>query len=49
MKQCLYHGSTTIVEHTLAKLVYHGPNLQMCILNQSVADACLHYLSNEKL
>lgn len=37
------------VEHTLAKLIYHEPSFQLCILNQRVADACLHYVSNEKL
>ena len=36
------------VERTLRLLVYHQPNVQICILNQEIADRYLHYQSYER-
>lgn len=36
-------------KHTLDKLVYHKPNWQVCILSQDIADACLQYISSDKI
>ncbi len=37
------------VEHTLRQLVYHKPNRQICILNQTVVDEFLRFKSYEKI
>lgn len=33
----------------LARLAYHLPNNQMCLLNQSLVSQCLHYIGTEAL
>ena len=37
------------VKHTLSKLIYHKPNYQICILNQSIADNNLEFQSYERI
>lgn len=38
-----------LLELTLNRLAQHLPNNQMCLLNQSLVNECLHYVESQFL
>ncbi len=45
----LYAAGLTPREEALEKLRYEKPNNQLCLLNQSLIDQCLHFVSAEMI
>lgn len=44
-----YLNGQADVEFTLKQLAYHKPNHQICLLNQTMVDKHLHYISSEPI
>lgn len=44
-----YMNGMMTVEMALGQLAQHQPNNQFCLLNQSLIDECLHFISVEQL
>ncbi|MDO4163324.1 MAG: DUF3990 domain-containing protein [Bacteroides sp.] len=45
----LYAAGLTPREEALERLRYEKPNNQLCLLNQSLIDSCLHFISAEEV